>query len=143
MRQASPDLLVPEQQAGKANTYIRYYTCSIFWISELIRKELCYVNRFIEQNGRNRGDPWSLRQTGVYQKIHFDTGNSSCVILQLSKSIRKQFGHAIAEYIPGRTDQGVQIMQIHLLVLTSTADNWSEYIEHLHSLVKAVVCTAY
>lgn len=100
------------------------------------------MNRFIEQNGRNQGDPWSLRQTGVYQKIDFDTGYSSSVILQLSKSIRKQFGYVIADYVPGRTGQGIQMMQLHLLILTSTSDNWSEYIEHLHSVVKAVVCKA-
>lgn len=115
------------------------YACTL----RLIQKELCYVNRFIEQNGRNRGDPWSHRQTGVYQKIHFDTGYSSCLILQLSRSIQKQFKDAIAEHVPGRTGQGAQMMQLHLLILISTADNWSEYIEHLYSMVKVLVREAF
>jgi hypothetical protein len=30
-------------------------------------------------------------------------------------------------------------MQLHLLILLSIADNWGEYIEYLHSIVKNMV----
>ncbi|KAH8723430.1 hypothetical protein GQ44DRAFT_313658 [Phaeosphaeriaceae sp. PMI808] len=98
--------------------------------------KLCYINRFVERNGRGRGDPWSIRQTGVYQKIYFDTGYSSCVVLQISKFTRKQLDLVTAEQALGHFDQGDQIMELHRLILLSTADNWGGYIDHLHSIVK-------
>jgi hypothetical protein len=102
-------------------------------------KELCYINRFVERNGRGRGDPWSLRQTGVYQQIRFDTGYSSYIVLQMSKTMRAHLDRITAENTSERFGQGDQIMQFHLLTLLSTADNWGEYAEHLHCMVKDVV----
>ena len=75
----------------------------------------------------------------MYQQIHFDTEYSCSVVLQMAKPVRKHLDRIIAEHAPGYFGQGYQIMQFHLLILLSTADNWGEYIEYLHCMVKNVV----
>jgi len=89
-------------------------------------------------NGRSQGNPWSLRQTGVYQKINFDTGCSNYIILHMSKSVRKRLDWIIKEHVPGYFSE-LDPMQLHLLILLSTADNWGEYIAHIYLKLKDMV----
>jgi hypothetical protein len=80
-----------------------------------------------------------LRQTGVYQQVNFDTGYSNCIILQMSKFVRKRFDWVIKEHVPGYFNELGHIMQLHLLILLSTADNWGEYIAHIYLKLKDMV----
>lgn len=47
---------------------------------------MCYNIRYVELNGRNNGDPWSLRQIGVYEKINLETQSSYWILLQPSSA---------------------------------------------------------
>jgi hypothetical protein len=89
------------------------------------------------QNGRNRGDPWSLRQTGVYQKSDFSTGKSAWILMQLAVDTRAHLEERL-------TDRGISLqnpMQFHTLILLSTARSWTDYLEHLDAQLTELVRT--
>lgn len=57
----------------------------------------------------------------------------------MSKFARKRLDRIIEEQVPGYFGQLDHIMQLHLLILLSTADNWGEYIEHVHLKLRDMV----
>ncbi|OCK78124.1 hypothetical protein K432DRAFT_444833 [Lepidopterella palustris CBS 459.81] len=92
---------------------------------------------FVEKNGRNRGDPWSLRQTGVYQQVTFDSRQSAWIFLQLSSSTRAALEKVLRSQpsSPGENDSP---MTLHALLLGTTVDNWDEYIQNLSTQLRDV-----
>ncbi|KAF1992838.1 hypothetical protein P154DRAFT_528198 [Amniculicola lignicola CBS 123094] len=92
--------------------------------------ELFYNLRFVERNGRNRGDPWSLRQTGIYQKYAPDRQHSTWIILQLSKSTRTGLEDMLKAQAATHTSD-THPMSLHPIFLQATASNWSEYVQSL------------
>lgn len=102
--------------------------------------ELCYIVQYVEKNGRDRGDPWSLRQTGVYEQVDIETGKSVWIILQPSSSARQcleQGLQTLDQDTYGRNTSDP--MLLHSIFLLATADNWVEYIKHLHSQADEMV----
>lgn len=99
--------------------------------------ELSYILQFVEKNGRNRGDPWSLRQTGVYQQVTFDSRQSAWIFLQLSSSTRAALEKVLRSQpsSPGENDSP---MTLHALLLGTTVDNWDEYIQNLSTQLRDV-----
>ncbi|KAI9785127.1 MAG: hypothetical protein M1839_000765 [Geoglossum umbratile] len=98
------------------------------------RYELCYNIRYVEKNGRNSGDPWSLRQIGVYQQWKPDSRNSTWILLHPSENIHKRL-HEIMGKMPLKSESP---MLLHILFLSSTAYNWGDYIEDLRSQAVAL-----
>lgn len=101
------------------------------------KTEICYNLHYMTQNGRNRGDPWSLRQTGVYQKSHLSTGTSAWILMQLAADTRAHLEKRLA----GRGVSLQNPMQLHTLILLSTARNWTDYLEHLDTQLTELVRT--
>lgn len=99
--------------------------------------ELCYILRFVEKNGRTRGDPWSLRQTGVYQQVNSDSRKSTWIFLQLSQDTKA----ALKEVLKNQStyfDKRDSPMALHTFLL-ATVDNWGEYIQDLSKQLTCVV----
>ena len=106
-----------------------------------VKSELSYILQFVEKNGRNRGDPWSLRQTGVYQQVTFDSRQSAWIFLQLSSATRVVLEKVLRRKssCPGERESP---MTIHALLLGATVDNWGEYIQNLSTQLRDVVSWA-
>ena len=88
--------------------------------------ELCYIVQYVDKNGRDRGDPWSLRQTGVYEQVDIETGKSVWIILQPSSSARQcleQGLQTLDQDTYGRNTSDP--MLLHSIFLLATADNGS------------------
>lgn len=106
--------------------------------------ELCYIVQYVEKNGRDRGDPWSLRQTGVYEQVDIETGKSVWIILQPSSSTRQcleQGLQTLDQDTYGRNTSDP--MLLHPIFLLATADNWVGYIKYLHSQADEMVSQTY
>lgn len=102
--------------------------------------ELCYIVQYVEENGRNRGDPWSLRQTGVYEQKDVETGKSVWIILQPSSSTQQCLEQGLQALVQDTLGQNSSSpMLLHLIFLLATADNWVGYIKHLHSQADEMV----
>ncbi|KAF4629741.1 hypothetical protein G7Y89_g8405 [Cudoniella acicularis] len=97
--------------------------------------EISYQLRYMENNKRLHGDPWSLRQTGVYHQYSgFGTDNVKNLWILL---------HPIKESIAyKRLDQATfselrvhemefDPMRLHLLVFSSYIDNWRLYLHDI------------
>ena len=104
----------------------------------MVYSELSYIIQFMEKNGRNRGDPWSLRQTGVYQQATFHGNHSAWIFLQLSRPTRTALENALQgqSRCLGESDSP---MMLHALLLGVTADNWGAYIQDLSVQLREVV----
>lgn len=108
---------------GKTFVYERLLTKSI---------EFCYNLRYMEENGRKKGDPWSLRQTAVYHQIDLKNGRSCWILLQASNDIRVRLDRGLYGKVQGSNNVGVDPVLLHVGFVSAMACNWSKYIEHLH-----------
>ena len=93
----------------------------------------------MEMNKRQDGDPWSLRQLGVYQQISISTGNSTWIILQATESVRTQLEQSLKLRLETDREDDRAGFLFHLIFLSSTAWNWQEYLEYLHLQVSIFV----
>lgn len=94
------------------------------------REEICYNLRYLERNGRSRGDAWSLRQTGIYHSYDSKVGNSVWIILQPSTHIRNQFERAIGA-INSMKPSGSGFALLHTFFLYSTERYWKDHLDAL------------
>jgi hypothetical protein len=108
----------------------------LYWTN--LAAELSYLIRFMEENGRSRGNPWSLRQIGVYQKVNFRTGRSVWIILQLSGTTRSRMNETVQGKAACHESCGGPL-RLHATLLLATVGNWADYIEFLHSRLRRVV----
>src|SRR5438045_1558114 len=86
------------------------------FLTILIALEFCYSIRYMEKNGRETGDPWSLRQSGVYQKVDAQTGNSTWILLQPAESIRQRLRKSLEEL--GEHTRDRDRFRYHILILS-------------------------
>ncbi|CVL08804.1 uncharacterized protein FMAN_14624 [Fusarium mangiferae] len=97
--------------------------------------EIGYNIRYYELNGRGRGNPWSLRQAGVYQQML--TTQCVWIVISVSKYLRPRFGRFLDAH--GSTEGGccaTFVLLGHLVILSMTTRNWGAYIEHMrHKLI--------
>ncbi|MCJ1453190.1 hypothetical protein MMC28_003536 [Mycoblastus sanguinarius] len=101
--------------------------------------ELCYNLQFFELNGRSVNTPWSLRQTGVYQKVNFQTKTTVWILLQPSKRAEKRLKDAFGS----RTSQTPLTemnspMKLHQPFLHVAVSGWNEYVAYLRKDVNAL-----
>ncbi|PMD19759.1 hypothetical protein NA56DRAFT_705470 [Hyaloscypha hepaticicola] len=98
---------------------------------QIFMAKFCYNLQYVDLNGRNRGDPWSLRQCGVYQQICLKTCRSRWVLLQVSDKIRAQLDQALQNRSQKNVELGINPMVPHIIFISTMAVNWQEYLEHL------------
>lgn len=96
---------------------------------EGLRKlEICYTVRFFEENQRNRGNPWSLRQTAVYQGVDYSTNTSAFIFLQPSSYIEERLGDKLRAIAQDESLHEIRHILLHVVLLSSTLINWRRYI---------------
>ena len=113
----------------------RYSRSSIVVAKRLDQKgELCYNVHHVEKNGRNRGDPWSLRQIGIYHQINLTTRRSSWIFMQPPSIVRDVIFRTV------KVDRFRENpMLLHIDILSSITKNWPYYIEDISSEVDELV----
>ena len=94
--------------------------------------EFCYNFQYIEKNARVKGDPWSLRQSGVYQKFFQGTNRSIWIILSPSSGVPTQIEKLLRSYAVADLQCGQAAVYVHVILISLMANNWQEYLEDLH-----------
>jgi len=130
----------PEQRTPK----VQIFMASIFRLYQIPSgwpavAEFCYNLQYVDLNGRNRGDPWSLRQCGVYQQICLKTCRSRWVLLQVSDKMRAQLDQALQNRSQKNVELGINPMVPHVIFISAMAVNWQEYLEHLQVQLSVLV----
>jgi hypothetical protein len=101
--------------------------------------EFCYNLRYVEKNDRNRGNQWSLRQTGVYQRVDLKCHRSTWILLQPSNYVRKRLEENLKHQKKGSCSFEENPMILHTLFLSAAESNWREYIADLQSQLDVLV----
>jgi hypothetical protein len=96
----------------------------------------------MEKNNRSKGDPWSLRQSGIYQQISVSSRRSTWIVLQLSNGVRTQLEQALESSLEQGREGDKSAIYFHIIFLASMAGNWQEYLEYLHSQITVFVGAA-
>jgi len=93
--------------------------------------ELCYNCRHVEENGRNRGDPWSLRQMGVYHSYNAESQQSIWIILQPPSRILEGLRGSLKNLMVDSASSIHTSLSLHFQFLSLTGENLHSYLEHL------------
>jgi hypothetical protein len=101
--------------------------------------EFCYNLRYVEKNDRNRGNQWSLRQTGIYQRVDLKCHRSTWILLQPSNYARKRLEENLKHQKKGSCSFEENPMLLHILFLSAAESNWREYIADLQSQLDELV----
>ena len=107
--------------------------------------EISYQLRYVERNKRKCGDPWSLRQTGVYHKYsaqdELSPENLWILFHPMPKSVAyKRLQETTAAELRGR-DTRPDPLRLHLLVFSSYVDNWRLYLHDITRKFLELVCS--
>ena len=99
--------------------------------------EICYRIQYPVRNNRNRGDPFSMRQIGVCQKI-YGPHNSTWIILQSSPEV---LGHLELTMIEPELFSAYEAdpTSLHLVFLEFQTFNWDDFVEHLRMSLEPLV----
>lgn len=105
--------------------------------------EFCYNIRYFELNGRGRGNPWSLRQTGIYQRC-LPNRQSTWLMLSYSSYMFDRISAAFEEKsnLIYEACEASSLLP-HLFILFAATRNWVQYIEDLRRRVMVFEEKAY
>ena len=93
--------------------------------SRLIHVEIAYAFRYAERNNRSVQEPWSIRQTAIYQKFKATYRSSSWVMIAASERTET----SLDRYIKSCENiTQLNPFEIHLVVLDTILANWRPYI---------------
>ena len=92
----------------------------------------------MERNGRLHGNPWSIRQTGVYHRYSPLENSSVWLLLHpLANSIaQKRLNDC---YSRPHCGLNINPLRIHILLLSSYLDNWRWYLKDLGNTFLKIV----
>ncbi|KAK7910715.1 hypothetical protein PG985_013196 [Apiospora marii] len=99
--------------------------------SSLSCYELCYNVQHVEKNNRGRGNPWSVRQMGVYSKIVPGTNRHRWIFIDFAKAAQTLMEKTQPESAYRRGLSSTEALNLHVSFLHSLTLNWSEYLEYL------------
>ncbi len=97
--------------------------------------EIAYTYRYVINNGRTEGSPWSVRQTAVYQKTNLKTGCSVWILIQPNEAVFEHFKALCLQSVDGAQ----QSMAPHLAFLSSARLYWKAYIGQLRLSLQELV----
>lgn len=90
--------------------------------------EVAYGLRFIELNGRDDGDPWSMRQCVIYNKTHHTKDTAQWMFFCLPKVLRRQVDDSLDKLQQALV---LQPFDVHLMLFSTTTDMWRPYFIHI------------
>ena len=95
--------------------------------------ELCYSIRYMDKNGRDPKNPWSLRQVGVYQQTRSLEERAIWILIQPPERLLQQLKLTLTETLRHKWSRQDRDRMLHLAVLSVTLSTWDEYIECLRN----------
>ena len=99
--------------------------------------EISYNVRHFEKHGRDLQDPWSSRQSSVYQSYSHRNNTSIWILIQIPSRTRSHLERLNSEGEGSSPDNHPMDMHLHLLV--SCEKNWGPYIGYLGNEVSLIV----
>lgn len=108
-----------------------YHITYVMLIWHLSSLEMMYLYKYAERNQRSQGNPWSIRQTIVYQQI---SREGSHVWIVLHPRVSSVFHTRLQNLLT--QPENVKILcknpgNLHVLLISSYTDNWRWYLEQL------------
>ena len=101
--------------------------------------ELCYNLRFVQHNGRTLGDPWSLRQIGVYQKYDRTNGRSVWIFISAS-DVPHQAVDAVRQSSTFNDERRLStVVMVHAALFETATFEWRTYLESLDAQIELLV----
>lgn len=105
----------------------------------VFQTEFCYNLQYMEKIQRSRGDPWALRQSGVYQQILVNSRQSTWIILQPANEVHVHLKQALSSEAKRHYCSEGSFLHLHVTFLSSMASSWQDYVEYLHAQFVALV----
>jgi hypothetical protein len=102
--------------------------------------EFCYNVRYVERHRRAEPDPWSLRQSGIYQRHVFCDNRSIWILIQPSSTICRLLKEKLRQCVTGPGKVDLSPMAGHMIILLAAARTWNEYIDDLRAEADLLVC---
>lgn len=94
--------------------------------------DLSYQFKYAERNNHRQGNPWSIRQTGVYHHHSASTDSNLFILLHPNPSSKLQSRIEAAVGFPSTASAiNENPLKLHTLVLSSYFDNWRWYLKEL------------
>lgn len=111
-----------------------------FFPSTYQEVEICYNIKYVEKNERLENDPWSVRQTCVYQKFEYSKKSSTWILVQPSEKVQSR----LPEVFKARTTEDIENsvhnpLDVHLVFLSAAAENWRWYYNSLEEKLADMV----
>lgn len=102
--------------------------------------EICYNIKYAERNYRLPDEPWSVRQTCIYQKFERSKKSSTWILVQPSEKMQSR----IREVFKARTMEDIEgsvhnPLDLHLVFLSAAAENWRWYYNSLENALVEMV----
>ena len=91
-------------------------------------------------NERDGGDPWSLRQIGVYEKLNTETRSSKWILLQPSSGALQNLEDGLWSR-KHDLDCIAKSMSLHAVFFFLSSRQWPYYIDHLRARLESLVRT--
>ncbi|OWP00039.1 hypothetical protein B2J93_8610 [Marssonina coronariae] len=98
--------------------------------------ELGYNIKYVERHGRKLADPFSLRETGVYQKWDAPSAEGDWIFMQPSASMKSLLEAHFPQTAPS---DAPYLFQLHAAILAKASSSWRPYINHLEDAFSKIV----
>lgn len=101
--------------------------------------ECAYGFRYVELNHRKGStdnpdhDPWSVRQTAVYQQYNSSLDKITFVLISPSKCARRALEQDISNCV--EEGQHINAFDLHQNIISTLHENWRLYIRNLDRLL--------
>lgn len=103
--------------------------------------DICYLFKYVEKNGRPNGNPWSIRQSGVYHRYSPKLNSNVWLLLHpLADSVAQR--RLNDWYSRPHHSLNINPLRIHILLLSSYLDNWRWYLKDLGNTFLNIVSKA-
>lgn len=96
----------------------------------------------MELNGRlptenTDHDPWSIRQTAIYQQYDQELNRIVFILISPSDSVKTAFADALEE--AGSNNQVLHPFDLHLILVSLLHSNWRLYVRSLEKVMREQV----
>jgi len=93
--------------------------------------DIFYQFWYAEKNNRKHGDPWSVRQTGVYHRFSTTDPENLWLLLHPMQNSKAQTRMGLATDKLCAEEMAKDPLRFHVLIMSSYVDNWRWYLHDI------------
>lgn len=90
--------------------------------------EISYIIRFFERNSWGEGNPWSLRQTAIYHRLHLSSADGCWILVKPSPDFQGLLKEKLEALHSNINPASHRHITIHVLALYFTLRNWRDFL---------------